>query len=474
MLTGRDVPDAGAWSNDNMLQPELETLPGAFSDAGYETTLVGKMHLGGSRQFAGFNNRPYGDLTGGTGHQFEPLYDNLAIHKPLMPSGMTQGDLVYGLDGNHLLSTITDAGVTDVPESMLQEQNIIRESLAWLREHRHQSPDQPWFLCASFSRPHYPYTAPERYFDRYWPDNVPEPKTSYEEGTTDDPMVRSVRDLYGVPEADEEEEMRARAGYFACVDYLDEMLEEFLLLLDAADFLENTIVVYTSDHGEMAGEHGVWGKNTWHESSSHVPLIFQLPEHRTDEVDSSSIETPVSLADLFPTLCGFAGIDTPDDLDGEDISDAIVTGDEPDRGPVFCDNFDPVKGENTEYRMVRDGQYKYVRFRDGSEHFFNLEEDPFEEQDIVDDVTGAAADVLNELRAVVDETMDFEEAAEKRAADIERKEEFELSIPEGSGNIYHMPDGRLVDADSPLYSPDLLTRAPANAFDDWPEDADSA
>jgi choline-sulfatase len=450
MLTGRNVRGAGGWSNGNLLQPELNTLPEAFSDAGYETSLVGKMHLGGSRQFVGFDNRPYGDLTGGAGHQFEPLYDNLNLSNPLIPSDMSRGDLIYGENSDFLHRTKTDAGVTDVPESLLQEQNIIRETLSFLREHRHQSPDQPWFLCASLSRPHFPFTAPKRYFDRYWPDNVPEPKTSYEEGTTDGPLTPALRELHGVPELDEEDERRARAAYFACVDYLDEMIEEFLLLLDSAGFLENTIVVYASDHGEMAGEHGIWGKNTWHESSSHVPLIFQLPEHRSGEISPSTIETPVSLVDLFPTLCGLTGIDAPDDLDGEDISNALVSGEEPERSPVFCDNFDPKKGEMSEYRMVRDGQYKYVRFHDGTEHFFDLDEDPFEENDLIEEVAGDDAERLADLRDVVDKTMDFEATIEKRERDLERKEEFPLSIPEGSGNVYHMPDGRLVDADSPL------------------------
>ncbi len=73
MLTGREVRNCGAWKNGSVLRPELPTLPGVLRDAGYTTCLVGKMHLGGTQQFVGFEHRPYGDLTGKTGHQWEPI-----------------------------------------------------------------------------------------------------------------------------------------------------------------------------------------------------------------------------------------------------------------------------------------------------------------------------------------------------------------------------------------------------------------
>ena len=73
LLTGREVRRAGAWSNESVLRPELPTIPSVLGEAGYATALVGKMHLGGTNQMAGFQSRPYGDLTGKTGHQWEPL-----------------------------------------------------------------------------------------------------------------------------------------------------------------------------------------------------------------------------------------------------------------------------------------------------------------------------------------------------------------------------------------------------------------
>ena len=155
LLTGRSPMTSGGWDNNLMINPDVATLPQSFADAGYATCLVGKMHLGGNRQFAGFQHRPYGDLTGRTGHQWEPLLDD---------------------DRQSLRMRTVKVGVTEIPESKLQEQVVARESIAYLREQQHANPEQPWFLCASFSRPHFPLTAPRRYFERYWPQGVTPPK----------------------------------------------------------------------------------------------------------------------------------------------------------------------------------------------------------------------------------------------------------------------------------------------------------
>ena len=341
LLTGRDPMTSGGWDNNCYLRPE-ETVATVFRDGGYETCLVGKMHLGGDRQFVGFNHRPYGDLTGNAGHQLDPL------------------DLKGLLD---MRARTACAGVSEIPESLLQERCVAMETISFLREHRHAKPDQPWFLCASFSRPHFPLTAPRRYFERYWPKGVTEPKVGRTGDTADHPMTRGMAKGFRTEEIDHQEMMRARAAYFACIDFLDEMLGDMLATLKRDGLLENTIIVYTSDHGELAGEHGMWWKNSWHEAAARVPWIFQLPEHRRGELGGACLDTPVSLADLMPTLAGLAGVDCPRGLNGVDLSTAIRAGREPGRGPVYYVNPMPRWGKGAENVTVREGRYKFVRFR---------------------------------------------------------------------------------------------------------------
>jgi len=460
MLTGREVRDSGGWRNGSVLPPDLETLPGAFSDAGYETTLVGKMHLAGDQQYAGFNSRPYGDLTGGAGHQFEPTfgtidYDSINIERG---AGKDFFHKVYDSRWRH--AGVTSAGETEFPESTLQEQVVVDETMAFLREHRHRNPDQPWFLCASFSRPHPPYTAPDRYLDKYWPDGVTEPTVK---DVDNHPFNEAVADWFNADDFEDEEVMRARAAYFACVSYLDEIIGDLLGLLKAEGMLENTIIVYTSDHGDMTGEHGLWGKRTWNEESTHVPLVVELPEHAAD-VEGTTVETPVSLADLFPTLCSLAGVSYPSDLDGTDLSEAIRTGAEPERGPVFSDFLLSRFGDDLRHRMIRDGRYKYVGFADGGELLFDLEADRYEQENLARDPDDEVDQVLNRLRRLLEETMDFDAALDERAASRTLEDEHELSIPPGHGNVYRMSDGRLVDADQTLFQPNVLTKDISNVF----------
>lgn len=448
MLTGREPKNVGAWGNWSMLNPGVDTIPACFSDVGYETCLLGKMHLGGNRQFAGFDHRPYGDLTGQTGHQLEHQRPNFSP------------DLDFQ-------SFITEAGITGIPESLLQEQKIATEAVTFLREHQHRNPEQPWFLCASFSRPHWPRTAPQRYFERYWPDNVTRPKVEPDEHDSTHPLTAVRREAIDADDITDEETMRARAAYFACVSYLDEIIGDMLALLRTEGLLEDTIIIYTSDHGEMAGEHCIWDKSTWHEASTRVPLLVQLPEHRNNHLRPTNLSTPVSLIDLFPTLCGLIDVDPPEGIDGTDLSESIYTGTEPNRGPVVVDSFVPYQ-EGLEYRMVRDGQYKYIRFRDAPELLFDLDVDPLEQHNIASTAAGRDEDTLTRLRDFVADTIDFETIDEKQERDRRLKDAYRLGISKGTPNQYHWPDGRIIDADTPIYHPHVLAEEPDVIYDDYP------
>ena len=449
MLTGRDQRRAGAWENGSLLTPDIPTLPGAFAGAGYETCLTGKMHFGGDRQFCGFQHRPYGDLTGLAGHQDEPVL------------GRTEHGSMRG-------RTLT-AGPTITPESRLQEQIVVRESMAWLRDRQHVASEQPWFLCASFSRPHFPLHAPRRHFERYWPEGVTRPKMGPGD-THEHPMTRGMRAGFRSDEIGDEEMLKARAAYFGCVDYLDEIIGDFIAMLDRDGLLDNTVVVYTTDHGELAGEHGLWWKNSWHEGCARVPWFVQTPEHRRGDVAPSDVETPVSLADLFPTLCGLTGVEAPDGMDGIDLSEAVRAGAEPDRGPVMCDVLIPRWGEGTQFRMVRDGSWKYVAFRAAPPILIDLANDPHEQHNLVGapEASEDAHAAERRLAAVVAESLDFDAAEEERLRDKDELEAHRLAIPLGRRNAYMLSDGRVIDEDGGLHDAKLLTDDPASAFADFP------
>jgi len=466
MLTGQEQFNADAWGNQAIMEPERETLPGTFADGGYETCLVGKMHFNGDRQFNGFGHRPYGDLTGHgiqqPGHQPDPID----------PERLDTNARRQAIDVG---TRIPSAGVTEIPESQLQEWTVVRESLTWLREH---GDDGPWFLTASFSRPHFPLTAPRRHVERYWDleadeptDRLTDPPVGGDSDAATHPYSERKREHKRIDSFDRKTLQRARAAYFACVDFLDEVLGEFLRSAEAEGFLEDTVVVYTSDHGDLAGEHDLWWKGSFHEGATRVPLLVQTPAHRDGDREPARVETPVSLIDLYPTLCGLTGLTAPDDIDGVDLSRAVETGEEPERGPVFCDHLPA-------FRAVRDGRYKYVGFGDENdpELLFDLDADPFERVNLADDATveeatdEADAEALERLRGIVADTVDFEAVEERQRQARERAEGHRLGIPPGTGNAYVMPDGRLVDVGTPLYKPDVLAADPSVVFEDFPDE----
>jgi len=447
MLTGREVRSCGAWSNQSVLRPELPTLPGVLRNAGYATCLVGKMHLGGTQQFVGFQHRPYGDLTGKCGHQSEPL--------PGPAKGMRE-------------RTSTAVGVTGIPESLIQDEVVCHEAVAYLREHESAHPKQPWFLCAGFSRPHFPLTAPRRHLDRFWPDGVTPPRVPAGGDAFDHPMSLGMREGFRAAEVSREETMYARASYFACVSYLDEIIGDLLMRLEHSGLLDNTIVVYSTDHGEMAGEHGVWWKNGWYEACTRVPLIVSLPDQRSGDLAAASSSTPVGLVDLFPTLTALAGVEAPHGLSGVDISAAVQgTGSAPDR-PVFCDGLTPRWGAGTEFRMIRQGQYKYVHFRQAPPLAFDLANDPAEQCNLLRDGGRLPPEVEN-LATFAAASIDFDAAeCERLERDGELGEQYAQNVGPSTGNLYLMPSGQLVNAEDTLYDPTTVAGALTDAFGrDW-------
>jgi len=449
LLTGTEVRRCGAWTNEAVLRPQLDTLPKTLAAAGYETCLVGKMHLGGNQQFVGFRHRPYGDLTGKCGHQWEPVGDPRR-------RGMR--------------ARTTEAGITGIPESLIQDEVVCHETVAWLREHRHARGSRPWFLCASFSRPHFPLTAPRRHFERYWPDGVTQPLVPAGGDAYDHPMSAGMRRGFQAEAIERPEMMRARAAYFACVSYLDEVLGDLLLRLEAGGFLDETVVVYTTDHGEMAGEHGVWWKNGWYEGCTRVPLIFSLPAQRRAAAPAARWRTPVALTDLYPTLCALAGAEPPAGLNGTDLSPGVRGEGEPPERPVFCDNLIPRWGEGTEFRMIRWRNWKYVRFRNAAPLMFDLAAAPAEQHDLIRrGCDGQAAEARAYLAKLADDSIDFDAAERERTErDGDLHETYKQDVPRSTGNLYLMPSGRLVNADDPLYHPTVIAERPEDAFGDWP------
>ena len=454
MLSGRPSSECAA------LGPDVPTVASHLGEHGYATATVGKMHLLGSRQMAGFQHRPYGDFTAPSpAHQKDPLHLEGPRDHIFMPS------------------VLRDPGVSDIPESLMQEQIVTREATAWLREQRHQDPDQPWLLMTSFAHPHFPMNAARRFFDHYYPDRVTRPRIGRTGDTVDHPVtLGALRSESGESQGlflegvTDEQTHKARAAYFACVDQFDEMLGDFLAILDRDGFLDNTVIVYTSDHGELAGEHGLWFKRTWHEASIRVPLIISTPEHRRGALSASEITTPVGLGDLFPTFCGFAGVAPPAGLKGIDLSPVVRganSGSLGERDGPIIESLAGFAGPGTEYRAIRSERYKVVTFRDCDDLAFDLQNDPNEQVNLLKEGASPQPEV-ERLRSSLREGFDYERVLEDLK--IQKRtfaESFPSRVSPKTANQILLGDGRLVDADMHLEYPNVVSEQPSEDFDDW-------
>lgn len=450
LLTGQYAHECGAFSNGSQLQDEHLTFAKHLSDNGYTTCLIGKMHLQGDNWMGGFDHRPYGDLRSRA----------FSFHQPDPP------ETCDGRWNRHSVGRFPWAGETQIPESMLVDHVATQETLAFLREHDDVQPDKPWMMTVGYNRPHFPLTAPGRYVRRALADKSPRPWIP--QGYPDDihPHDRNIVDDFHLLDFSEQEHERARACYYACVDYVDDCIGQLLDGLREDGLLDNTYVIYASDHGEMAYEHGLWWKRTYYDASAGVPLLISGPGLQ----QGKGCDIPVELIDLYPTFCEMAGIETPTQVRGESLM-PLCRGDESSRVKrhARCDLYQGSGRNESMFRMVCDERYKYVNFAhlDFADVVFDRKADPGEQRDLNasdEPLSKVEKDAVDRLKACVSDYPDWDRIVEMREADgLRRKKakEEKLSSDEAKNGKqlppaaaqYMLKDGCIINADGELYQP---------------------
>ena len=186
---------------------------------------------------------------------------------------------------------------------------------------------------------------------------------------------------------------------------------------------------------------------------------------------ASEIGQPVSLADLFPTLCGLSEVPLPAGLDGLDLADAVRGRDcrsLMERPGVICESLAPRWGEGTEFRMIRSADCKYIAFRGCEDLAFDLRADPDEQVNLITHSTKEEeVNRLNSLRAAVLDGFDFDRAEAMRLDSKRLAERFPAKVRPRTPNQILRGDGLLVEADTSLYSPDVVSSDPGADFEDY-------
>ena len=379
LLTGLYTHNHRAYNNSTPWPFEHKTIAHAFSRAGYMTALIGKMHFVDA-QTHGFDYRlDFNDWFQYLGPKTKLYAEELGRRNS--GSGLPQiDDLWRDYDDPWLGVREKDdregpvhAGrVSKLAEKDHFENFVARESIRFLREHGKR---QPFFLLASFLKPHDPFMPAERFARMFRAEDMRLPETwgKVDLATVPREIRTSIERNAPTLELHDPEKAKLRiALYYANLSQMDDCAGQILAALRELDLEKDTMVLYTSDHGEMLGEHGLWQKFVFYEASVAVPLIFRVPGLTPE---NAACATHVSLTQIFPSLTELCGVPTPAGLDGTSLVPSLR---EPSRTldtAVFSEY--NLRNPRAKY-MIRRGDFKFNYYVNDIPELYNLREDPRE------------------------------------------------------------------------------------------------
>jgi choline-sulfatase len=268
----------------------------------------------------------------------------------------------------------------------------------FLHEKAASPDDKPFLLYCGFMHPHFPLIAPPEFFSRYDPDTLELPATWNEPLESQHPIIQHHRWAWRNDIPPPEAVVRcALASYYALVSSLDAQVEKILQAIDTTLLRENTLVIYTSDHGEMAGHHGIWQKQCFYEPAVKVPLMLRLPSGETGRVAEN-----VSLVDVLPTLLEVAGLEIPSDLPGDSLLGIARHQANETTRAVFSE-YHHMGMLNAGF-MLKRGDYKLCHYVGSEPQLFNVNVDPLENDDLASkpEYTARCNEMETALRAVLD------------------------------------------------------------------------
>ncbi len=360
-LTSQHPSDIRVWTNGCTLDENVPTVAHLMSLSGYETVLCGRMHFTGD-QHRGFERRLVGDVSGAMGS--------------VPPGGKFEGVIPAETTGQtHLTMTATGPGRTAY---IAYDDDVTTRARDFLHARKETGESRPLFMVVGYLLPHCPYICPRELFEEYM-DRVVLPETPADYLETLHPAMQTWREIRGVERITPDQARRALAAYYGLVTYMDARIGETLAAVNETLDPRNTIVVYLSDHGEMAGEHGMWWKDSFYEASVRVPMIWSAPDRFQE---GACVDAVTSLLDVAPTCLSLGGGDPLPGARGRDLSPLLkgATSTHDWHGEVFAESY--TRGLRPA-RMIRSGPWKLNLFH-GHERpqVFNVASDPDEWHDL--------------------------------------------------------------------------------------------
>lgn len=386
LMTGTRPATHGAFMNSNtpLLQP---TLPEKLGEAGYQTHLVGKLHLYPLRKKYGFHSTDWSDAP--HRRMDYPVLDD--YQRFLQQRGITDFDMAmaHGANENGWVSR-----PFHLDESLHFTNWCTRKALEFLER---RDPTLPFFLKVSYHQPHEPCTPPAYYFNKYMDRDIPDPHVGEWSKVFDGPQrglpVTSWRTCL-----DGKVLKQYQAGYYGCINHIDDQIGYLMKHIP-----KETIVLFVSDHGEMLGDHQWIRKRSAFEGSARIPFLLRLPESMGIG-QGRKISEPVELMDVMPTLLEAAGAVIPETVEGKSLL-PLLRGDDESWRPYVHGECARMESLNSGMQYLTNGEEKYIYYPGtGEEQFFNLKDDPHEMADLSRDPpwTGRMEYYRGELIRILD------------------------------------------------------------------------
>jgi iduronate 2-sulfatase len=226
-------------------------------------------------------------------------------------------------------------------------------------QYLHKNKDRKFFLHVSMVKPHWPWSAPKEFYSMYDPQKIDLPPLIPGD-LDDDPIPNSEFSNFKWNQMTEAQRRLGRARYYGSLSWLDSHVKRLLDTLDELKLADKTLVIYTTDHGDMAAEKGLWLKTLMFDSSARVPLLMRMPGVVKPGITNGVL---INHVDLFPTLAGLVGTekDLPSNVTGKNLTGSILRG-EP--GPEYTFSVYGIKSadEAPERMMARSQRWKLIRY----------------------------------------------------------------------------------------------------------------
>ena len=361
MLAGRYANAIEVWDNATELPAGVPTLAHYLRSVNYETTLCGKMHFIGPDQVHGFNERITTDIYP-SNFTWTPDW---IVGERYRPTGIS-------------MRAVTDSGICVRGLQLDYDEEVVHAGTQKLYDLVRYKDDNPFLLWLSFTHPHSPYITTQEYWDLYDHDDIDMPAVDPIPLDDMDEMSRWLHYAHGgdLQTVTDEHVRTARHAYYGMCSYIDDKLGHFMKVLNHTGLIDNTVVIFIADHGEMLGERGMWYKQSFYEWSSRVPIVVSYPK----TFSASRVSELVSLADLLPTLMDFATDgNVPDPvspLDGHSLV-PLMSGNKDDWDNTVISEYTG-EGVNQPCRMVRRDNFKYIYTHGFPSLLYDLDSDPLE------------------------------------------------------------------------------------------------